>query len=69
MAVIEFQTYIDHGTIALPKAYQDQLKGQARVIIVIDETPDEEDMVAFLLDNPYNVDEFTPLSREKIYER
>ena len=28
MNVIEFQTYIDHGTIELPKEYHDRVKGR-----------------------------------------
>ena len=69
MSVIEFQTYIDHGTIELPKEYQDRVKGRARIIILTDDVEDEEDMVEYLLNNPYQVDEFTPLTRDEIYER
>ena len=69
MSVIEFQAYIDHGTIELPKEYHDRIKGRARIIILTDDVVDEEDMVEFLLDHPYAVDVFTPLTRDEIYER
>jgi hypothetical protein len=69
MSVIEFQTYIDHGTIELPKEYHDRIKGRARIIILTDEGEDDEDMVEFLLDHPYHIDAFTPLTRDEIYER
>jgi len=69
MSVIEFQTYIEQGTIELPKEYHDRIKGRARIIILTDDGEDEEDMVAFLLDHPYQVDTFTPLTRDQIYER
>ena len=68
MSVIEFQTYIDHGTIELPKEYHD-VKGRARIIILTDDSVDEEDMVEFLLNHPYDVHMFTPLTRDEIYER
>jgi hypothetical protein len=69
MSIIEFQTYIDHGTIELPKEYHDRIKGHARIIILTDEGEDDEDMVEFLLDHPYHTDAFTPLTRDEIYER
>jgi hypothetical protein len=67
MAVIEFQTYIDRGTIELPKEYHDRIKGHVRIIILTDDGDDEEDMVEFLLAHPYQVDTFTPLARDEIY--
>ena len=69
MKTIEFQTYIDHGTIELPKEYQDQVKGHARIIILTDESDEDIDMIEFLLDHPYRIDTFTPLTRDEIYER
>jgi hypothetical protein len=69
MQTIEFQTYIDHGTIELPQEYQDRVKGHARVIILADDVDEDTDMIDFLLDNPYQSDNFTPLSRDEIYER
>jgi hypothetical protein len=69
MSVIEFQTYIEHGAIELPKEYHDRIKGRVRVIILTDNDEDEEDMVEFLLDHPYQVDSFTPLTRDEIYGR
>jgi hypothetical protein len=68
MSVIEFQTYIDHGTIELPKEYHDRVKGRARIIILTEDGEDTEDMVEFLLDHPYQAT-FTPLTRDEIYER
>jgi hypothetical protein len=69
MKTIEFQTYIDHGQIELPEEYQDQVKGYARVIILADDSDDDIDMIDFLLDHPYRIDTFTPLTRDEIYER
>jgi hypothetical protein len=69
MSMIEFLTYIDRDTITLPKEYRDRIKGRARIIILTDDTEDEEDMVEFLLDHPYTVAAFTPLTRDEIYDR
>ncbi len=69
MLTIEFQTYIDQGKIELPEEYHDRVKGHARVIILTDEGDEDVDMVNFLLDHPYHVDAFTPLTRDEIYER
>jgi len=55
--------------IELPKEYQDSIKGHARIIILTNEGEDEEDMVEFLLEHPYQVATFTPLTRDEIYER
>jgi hypothetical protein len=69
MSIVEFQTYIDDGTIEVPKQYLNHIKGRARVIILIDDDEEADDMVEFLLDHPYKTDTFTPLTRDEIYER
>jgi hypothetical protein len=67
--MIEFQTYIEHGTIELPKEFHEQIKGRARVIVLTEESEDEEDMIEFLMEHPYSVSTFTPLTREEAHER
>lgn len=69
MSVIEFQTYIDQGTIEVPSQYLAQVKGRARVIILTDDLDDDGDMVEYLFDHPYHVEDFKPLTRDEIYER
>lgn len=69
MTTIEFQTYLDHGTIEVPEEYQDRVKGRARVIIVADDTDVDVDMIDYLLEHPYRIDTFTPLTRNELYER
>lgn len=69
MSVIECQTYIDHGTITVPSQYLDQIKGRARIIILPDDTDDEGDMIDYLFEPPYHIHDFTPLTREELYER
>jgi hypothetical protein len=69
MTTIEFQTYIEQGTIELPKEYQDRVKGHARVIILAEDTEEDVDMIDYLLDHPYQLTTFTPLTRDEMYER
>ena len=69
MTTIEFQTYIDHGTIELPEEYQDRVKGRACVTIVADDTDEDVDMLDYLLEHHYRIDTLTPLTRDKLYER
>jgi len=69
MSMIEFQTYIGHGMIELPKEYKNRIKGRARVIILTDNGEDDDDMVEFLFNHPYQAATFTPLTRDEIYER
>jgi len=42
---------------------------QPRLNGVLPEGDDEEDMVEFLLEHPYQVATFTPLTRDEIHER
>jgi hypothetical protein len=69
MSIIEFQTYVQQGTIEVPKEYLDTISGRVRVIILTNDTVDENDMIEHLLDHPYEVEAFTPFTRDEIYDR
>ena len=69
MSVVEFQTYIEQGTIEVPLQYVNLVKGRARVIILTDDGDDEGDMIEHLLEHPYQVKNFNPLTRDEVYER
>ncbi|NJR72433.1 MAG: hypothetical protein HC782_05420 [Gammaproteobacteria bacterium] len=69
MSIIEFQTYIHHGTINVPKEYRDHITGRVRVILLTDEADDDFDMVEHLLEHPYDRVAFSPLTRDEIYDR
>ena len=45
MSMIEFQSYVQHGTIYIPLPYRESLIGRVRVIILMDDDPDESDMI------------------------
>ncbi len=69
MSVFEFQTYINNNTIKLSKEYREHIKGYSHVMIHIENDEEEEDMVEYLMDHPYQVPSFTPLTRDEVYER
>lgn len=69
MYAVEFQTTITNGTIQIPEAYRPQLSKVIRVIILSEPPVPTENMIAQLLANPRHVPNFSPLTREEIYER
>ena len=69
MLAIEFQTRVEDGKIEVPEAYRDQVEGTVRVIILVEEDQPSDDIIARLLSDPIQIDDFTPLTREEIYDR
>ena len=71
MTTIEFQTRIDNGSILIPEQFRDQIKGSARVTVVIDEnvTGEAEDFIQYLMRNPLHIPDFKPMTRDEIYDR
>ena len=73
MYAVEFRTRLQNGMISVPQQYQAQLPAQVRVIILAEPlTPqpdDQDDLIARLLKAPRQVNNFTPMRREEIYER
>jgi len=69
MLAIEFQTRVEDGKIEVPDAYRDQVEGTVRVIILVEEDHPSDDIIARLLADPIQIDDFTPLTREEIYDR
>lgn len=69
MRAIEFQTTINHGIIEVPKQYLQQLSKYVKVIVLMEEPPQQKRIVAQLLAQPLTRRHFTPLKREEIYEQ
>lgn len=69
MYAIEFRTKIRNGTIEIPKKHRNKIKENVRVIIITEENNAEVDFIERLFNNPIKLEEFTPLSRDEIYER
>jgi hypothetical protein len=74
MYAIEFETSIDDGIVHIPEKYKALQKiKKAKVIVMIDETPAEENQqeLAFgsFLNNIRKVDNLTISSRNDLHER
>ena len=69
METVEFQTHIEHGTIAVPTEYQHKLTDGDRVIVTVVKQPprSQPDLIAQLTENPVKVNGF--LTRAEIYDR
>jgi hypothetical protein len=74
MYAIEFETSIDNGIVHIPEIYKALQKSKkAKVIVIIDEMPEEENKqeLAFgnFLNNTRKVDNLTIFSRNDLHER
>ena len=73
MYAVEFRTSLQNGMIPVPQQYQAQFPAQVRVIILAAPLPphpeEQEDIIARLLKAPRQANNFTPMTREEIYER
>jgi len=69
MEAIEFKAKIKDGQIRIPERFRQYIGENARVIILADQRASHADIVDRLLSNPCRMKDFTPLSRDEIYER
>ena len=69
MYAVEFQAIVRDGIIEIPEEYREQLNGHIRVILLTEEKDSQPNFIAQLLEHPRKVKDFTPLTREEIYER
>ncbi len=69
MNAIEFQTRVRDGNITIPEEHRDRFKGVVRVILLTEDNSENFDMIEHLLAHPLNIEGFSPLAREEIYEQ
>jgi hypothetical protein len=69
MEAIEFKTKIKNGTIQIPKKYKLSKGNTVKVIIISEQKAKQADIINKLLTNPIQMDNFSPFTREEIYER
>jgi hypothetical protein len=69
MQTIAFQAKILNGAIEVPEEYRAKLSEIVRVILVSNSEESSYSMIDQLLDNPIQVRDFTPLSRDEIHDR
>lgn len=70
MQAVEFQTEIEDGMIVVPEQYRSEIDGrQVRVIILAEEKAEPYDIISELINNPLQIPDFKPLTRDEIYDR
>lgn len=69
MQAIEFQATVENGIIPVPERYHSEVGGQVRVIVLAEEESEPYDIITELMNNPLQIPDFKPLTREEIYER
>jgi hypothetical protein len=69
MEAIEFTAKIKNGTIQIPKKYKNKTGYTVKVIIMTEKKAKQADIIDRLLTNPIKLKDFSPFSREEIYER
>lgn len=69
MYAIEFQTKVKNGKIEIPSQYRDKLNEVVRVIVLAEVEEKRDNLIDQLLETPFQVKGFEPLSRDEIYGR
>jgi hypothetical protein len=70
MHAYEFKAKPENGLIEIPAEYKDKIVGTVRVIVLSQEQRvGTTDMVDRLLEHPFEIENFAPLTREEVYER
>jgi hypothetical protein len=68
--MIKFQAKVNQGKIEIPEIYQDNLQMAETIEIIIpDPLEISSGIIQRLIKNPVEIQDFTPLKREEIYEQ
>ena len=70
MSAFEFKAKPENGRIEIPAEYKDKITGTIRVIVLSqEESAGAADLIDRLLEHPFEIENFAPLTREEVYER
>ena len=69
MEAIEFKSKIKNGIIQIPEKYKQKIGNTVKVILITEKKVKQTDIIDKLLANPIKSKDFSPFSREEIYER
>ena len=69
MQTIAFQAKILNGAIEIPEEYRAQLGELVKVILVTKADVSSATMIDQLLENPIQLEDFVPLSKDEIHDR
>jgi hypothetical protein len=67
MYAVEFRAKVKNGTIEIPSQYRDKLKEVVRVIVLAEMEEKTNNLIDQLLETPFQLKGFEPLSRDEIY--
>lgn len=68
MEAIEFKAKIKNGFIRIPEKFHQRTGSNVKVIIISEQNPSQTDIIDKLLLNPIKSKDFSPFSRDEIYE-
>jgi hypothetical protein len=68
--MIKFQAKVNQGKIEIPEIYQNDLQMVETIEIIIPNPPESSSsgIIHRLIKNPIEIQDFTPLKREEIYD-
>ena len=69
MEAIEFRARVKDGKIEIPRRFKNKIANNVKVIVFSESSQKYRDIIDDLLNNPIKIDDFSPLTREEIYER
>jgi hypothetical protein len=69
MEAIEFKSKIKDGIIRIPEKYKQKTGTTVKVIVMTEKKTKQSDIIDNLLATPIKSKDFSPFSREEIYER
>ena len=73
MSTIKFQATFKNGVIEIPAQYQQEVEAMEVVEVVVKKVEKQKKKISGflkeLIENPIEVKDFTPLTREEIYDR
>jgi hypothetical protein len=69
VSTVEFVSVVTNGSIPIPDAHKDQIRGPVRVIVVPQQAPQGTSKIDELLAHPIQLPTFKPLTREQAHDR
>ena len=69
MYAVEFQAKVKNGAIEIPSQYRGRLKEVVRVIVLAEAEAQTSNLIDEVLETPFRVKGFKPLSRDEVYAK
>lgn len=69
MQKIEFDAKVENGKIEVPDELQDRVQGTVHVTVTVKKKREGKSYLRELIENPIDVPNFKPLTRDEIYDR